>query len=155
MVQLPMLEHALPSNQLQIQRAIGRVMEDGHTQSIGMFGLAFKDGTDDLRESPMVTMAEFFLGKGRRLTIYDPTLKMGRILGTNRTFALQAIPHLENILVEDPAQVVKKSDTVLVTRHFKEMDWRGLPWQKSHRILDLVGVDAVKNLGCRYDGLYW
>lgn len=97
-VELPLLNSVLPSNQLQIQRALDLILATGKAR-VGMLGLAFKAQTDDVRSSPMVLLAEQLLGKGIRVTIHDPQLSLGRVFGENRAFLEQHIPHIASLLV--------------------------------------------------------
>ena len=94
---LPLLESALPSNEQHLKRAIGRVL-DLPAGRIGVIGLAFKEDTDDLRESPVVALLEQLIGKGRDLRVYDPQIRLDTIYGTNRTFLLDSIPHIGRLL---------------------------------------------------------
>ena len=97
---LPMIEGILPSNRLQIERAIAAVLQSG-VRRIGLHGIAFKPGTDDLRESPLVELAERLLGKGMKLVCYDSHVQMARLLGGNRSYIEKVLPHLGEILTDD------------------------------------------------------
>ena len=99
-LRLPMLEHMLPSNQHQIARALEMVLQTG-AKRIGFYGIAFKTGTDDLRESPLVELAERLLGKGRDLVIYDPKVQMARLIGGNKSFVERKFPHLAQFLTDE------------------------------------------------------
>ena len=112
---LPLLESALPSNREHLARAIDKVMTTG-AQRIGVFGLSFKENTDDLRESPAVTMLEQLIGKGRDLKVYDPHISMENIYGANRNFVLNHIPHIGRLLEADFASVAAWSECLLVTQ---------------------------------------
>src|SRR5690606_17553247 len=90
--ELPMRSHINPSNAAHIEHAVNKVLASGR-RSVGMIGLSFKDGTDDLRESPMVILAERILGKGLPLTVYDPRVNVARLIGANRRFIEDSIPH--------------------------------------------------------------
>ncbi len=94
---LPLLTSALPSNEQHLKRAIDRVL-DLPAVRIGVIGLAFKEDTDDLRESPVVALLEQLIGKGRDLRVYDPQIRMDTIYGANRTFLLESIPHIGRLL---------------------------------------------------------
>ncbi len=95
---LPLLESVLPSNESHLRRAIQSVL-DLPAGRIGVFGLAFKENTDDLRESPVVTLLEHLIGKGREVRVFDPHIRMEEIYGSNRNFALSAIPHIEKLML--------------------------------------------------------
>ncbi len=99
-LKLPLLESALPSNERHLDRAIRAVL-DLPAGRIGVIGLAFKENTDDLRESPVVTLLESLIGKGREVRVFDPHIRMDSIHGSNRNFILNAIPHIGRLL--DPS----------------------------------------------------
>jgi GDP-mannose 6-dehydrogenase len=96
-VRLPLLESVLPSNEQHLARAVRQVL-DLPAGRIGVFGLAFKENTDDLRESPVVALLETLLGKGRQLRVYDPQIRLEEIYGSNQQFVLNAIPHIGRLL---------------------------------------------------------
>jgi len=134
---LPLLESALPSNEQQLKRAIDAVL-DLPAQRIGVIGLAFKEDTDDLRESPVVSMLEHLIGKGREVRVFDPHIRLDAIYGSNRNFILDSIPHIGRLLdnsLEETLRwaqhlvVVQKQDAVTGER----IQGCGLP------VLDLVG----------------
>src|SRR2546427_956218 len=92
-VELPMLGSVLASNRVQIEHAIAKVLASGKRR-VGMIGLSFKTGTDDLRESPLVLIAQQFIGKGLNLLVYDPEVHLSQLLGANRRFIEQHLPHI-------------------------------------------------------------
>jgi GDP-mannose 6-dehydrogenase len=96
-LKLPLMESVLPSNESHLQRSIQAALALPATR-IGIYGLAFKENTDDLRESPIVTLIEHLLGKGRELRVFDPHIQIDQIYGTNRNFVLNAIPHIGKLL---------------------------------------------------------
>jgi GDP-mannose 6-dehydrogenase len=95
---LPMLASVLPSNESHLERGIAEVLDLPANAKIGIFGLAFKENTDDLRESPVVALIERLIGKGRDLRIFDPHIQLDQIYGSNRNFVLNAIPHIGKLL---------------------------------------------------------
>jgi GDP-mannose 6-dehydrogenase len=97
-ISLPMLASVLPSNESHLERGIAEVLELPSNARIGVFGLAFKENTDDLRESPVVVLIERLIGKGRDLRIFDPHIQLDQIYGSNRNFVLNAIPHIGRLL---------------------------------------------------------
>jgi GDP-mannose 6-dehydrogenase len=111
-VDLPLLFSILPSNQSHAERAMARVLELGRRR-VGLYGLAFKGGTDDLRESPMVELAERLVGKGFRLQIYDPNVALSRLIGANRSFIDERLPHLAELMTDDADVVAQESDIVI------------------------------------------
>ncbi|MEO7651859.1 MAG: UDP binding domain-containing protein, partial [Bryobacteraceae bacterium] len=96
-LKLPLLESVLPANDQHLRRSMQRVM-DIPAKRIGVFGLAFKENTDDLRESPVVTLLEYLIGKGRDIQVFDPHIRLDHIHGSNRNFLLSVIPHIERLL---------------------------------------------------------
>jgi GDP-mannose 6-dehydrogenase len=112
---LPLIESTLPSNDEHLSRAIDTALELPAGR-IGLFGLAFKENTDDLRESPVVALAERLLGKGRDVKIFDPHIKMDQIYGTNRSFVLSAIPHIGKLMVGRVEELLEWAEYVVVTQ---------------------------------------
>jgi GDP-mannose 6-dehydrogenase len=96
---LPLLESVLPANDAHLRRAIQMVLDLGPAAKIGVFGLAFKENTDDLRESPVVTLLETLIGKGHAVRVYDPHIQLDQIYGSNRNFLLSSIPHIGRLMV--------------------------------------------------------
>jgi GDP-mannose 6-dehydrogenase len=94
---LPLLDSTLASNQQHLKRAIDAVL-DLPAQRIGVIGLAFKENTDDLRESPVVTLLEQLIGKGRDVRVFDPHIRLDSIYGSNKNFILETIPHIGRLL---------------------------------------------------------
>lgn len=150
---LPMLHGVLESNRVQIDSLLRRVISP-QRPTVGLVGLAFKEGTDDVRESPMVTVVEQLCGKGHRVVIYDGCLSLGTLVGRNRSFALQAIPHLAELLTQDLQRVVDESDIVLVSHRLQPEMWRQIRWRAGARVIDLVNVPELHDAP-GYEGLYW
>ena len=112
---LPLLEAVLPSNARHIERSIQQVMDLKSTH-VGVFGLAFKENTDDLRESPVVSCIEHWIGKGKDLRIFDPHIQMSSIYGANRNFILHAIPHIEKLMVAGLEEMLSWCGTVVLAQ---------------------------------------
>src|SRR5437016_429626 len=112
-VELPMHAGMMQSNRLHIEHAISKVLASGKRR-IGMIGLSFKTGTDDLRESPLVLMAEHFIGKGLALQVYDPEVHLSRLLGANLRFIERHVPHIGSLLRSDLEPVIAESDLLVV-----------------------------------------
>jgi GDP-mannose 6-dehydrogenase len=137
-LKLPLLESVLPSNQAHIDRAVRLALElPGHR--LGVFGLAFKENTDDLRESPVVHLLEALIGKGRKVRVYDPHIRLSEIYGSNQQYVLAAIPHIGNLLDEELEAMLEGADHVLITQKpTAEMSGR---LEKSGKpLVDLVGA---------------
>jgi GDP-mannose 6-dehydrogenase len=114
-LQLPLLEAVLPSNDRHLSRAIQAVL-DLPARRIGVFGLAFKENTDDLRESPVVAMLEQFLGKGRDVRVYDPHIQLDQIYGSNQRFILEAIPHIGRLMVGSLDELLRWAEHMVVAQ---------------------------------------
>lgn len=112
---LPLLESVLPSNDEHLARAISAVL-DLPSKRIGVIGLAFKENTDDLRESPVVSMLEQLIGKGRDVRVYDPHIQLDAIYGSNRNFILQTIPHIGRLMASDLQSVLSWADHLVVAQ---------------------------------------
>ncbi len=112
-IRIPLLDALLPSNEEHLRRGVRLVQEAG-VRKLGLVGLSFKAGTDDLRESPLVILAETLLGKGFDLRIYDPGVMVGGLRGTNRSYVDQHLPHLADLLVADPAALLTHAELLVL-----------------------------------------
>lgn len=121
-VALPMLGAVLDSNQSHLQRAIEQVLTLP-VERLGVFGLAFKENTDDLRESPVVTLLEHLIGKGRQLRVWDPHIRLDAIYGSNRNFILNAIPHIGQLVVPSLEEMLAWAQVVIITQQ-PSAEWR-------------------------------
>ena len=123
-LRLNMLSSVLSSNESHLKRALKMVRDHGQ-KKIGLVGLSFKNGTDDLRESPMVEMVETLTGWGYSVKIYDPNVSVGRLRGRNLAYIDRTLPHLAQMLVTEPAMLLEHAETVvLCTDVADEHDWR-------------------------------
>jgi GDP-mannose 6-dehydrogenase len=114
-LKLPLLESALPSNEQHLKRAIDAVLELP-AQRVGVIGLAFKEDTDDLRESPVVTLLEQLIGKGRAVRVFDPQIRLDAIYGSNRNFLLETIPHIGRLLTGSLDEILGWADHLVVAQ---------------------------------------
>ena len=114
-LKLPLLETVLPSNEEHLRRAVRKVL-DVPAERVGVFGLAFKENTDDLRESPVVSLLEQLIGKGRHLRVFDPHIRLEDIYGSNQRFLLEAIPHIGNLLDSDLANTLAWAQHLVITQ---------------------------------------
>jgi GDP-mannose 6-dehydrogenase len=152
---LPVIQAILGSNQLQIQHALDQVMESGRKR-IGLLGFSFKAGTDDLRESPIVVLAEALLGKGYDLRIYDKNVSIARLVGANKEYINKQIPHLSSLLCDTIDEVLDKSDVIVVGNGAPEFSDALKKTRPDHVIVDLVRVktDPAEIPG-QYQGICW
>lgn len=154
-VEAPLIESVMRSNAAQVQRAIDEVVELGRKR-IGLLGFSFKAGTDDLRESPMVILAEALLGKGFQLKIYDRNVSLARLVGANRRYIEEQIPHLSSLLCETTAEVVGGSDVIVVGNPADEFSEAVLACQAGQVVLDLVRLPIQQaDLKAEYRGIGW
>ncbi|MDY0066230.1 MAG: nucleotide sugar dehydrogenase [Steroidobacteraceae bacterium] len=154
-VELPMLGAILPSNAAHIEQAIERVLASGR-RSVGMVGLSFKAGTDDLRESPMVVMAERFIGKGLNLRIYDPAVNIARLIGANRRFIEESIPHIASLMTDDLRSLVRDAEVLVVGMKSPEtLLALAEHTRPSQLLLDVAGLADRGAHRAQYQGVCW
>lgn len=153
-VELPMLTSVLLSNDHHLRRAIDWVV-NANVRSAALFGLSFKAGTDDLRESPYVELAEWLLGKGLTLRLFDPSVHPERLRGTNQSYVERHLPHLSRLLVQSPSEALQGTDCAIVAVGDDGVR-DALIEQPPRMILDLSGllgseVEALPG----YRGIAW
>ena len=112
-VSTPVLSAVVQSNKAQIVRGIDAVLQT-RKRKVGVVGLAFKSNTDDLRESPMVTLVETLIGKGCDVKIFDPNVVMARLKGANRRYIEEEIPHVSSLLCDTPECLVEHADVLVI-----------------------------------------
>jgi len=150
---LPVLNAIIPSNQRQVHKAIEMIIGKGK-RKVGILGFAFKAGTDDLRESPIVDVIEHLIGKGYELKLYDKNVNLAALTGANRDFILNHIPHISRLMVENMAEVLDFAETLVIGNNAEE--FRSVPGNLRHEqvVVDLVRVDEQVS-GGQYDGICW
>jgi GDP-mannose 6-dehydrogenase len=154
-VEIPMLAGVLRSNKIHTDHAINEVLATGK-KKIGMIGLSFKSGTDDLRESPMVTITEQFIGKGLDLSIYDPEVNLSRLLGANKKYINESIPHIGELMVDDCEDMINSSEVVIVGLNDKELiEIIQKTVRPDQIVFDLVNFPDHDKLDCDYRGVCW
>jgi GDP-mannose 6-dehydrogenase len=115
----PVLSAILPSNEAQIRRGVEAVMQ-ARRRRVGVVGLSFKPGTDDLRESPLVTLVETLLGKGCDVRVLDPSVSLARLVGANRRYIEEEIPHIASLMCEDVAALLRHAEVVVIGNGSRE-----------------------------------
>ena len=153
-VETPLLAGVAQSNQLQIQRAIDFVIESG-AKRVGMLGLTFKPGTDDLRESPLVRLCEALIGKGINLSIYDPNLVLGNLVGANKAYIDEQIPHIGKLLCGSFDELIERNETIVVGNRYDELKSRLSSLNGCMRVLDLVHVFETDRTPESFRGICW
>lgn len=152
-VQTPVLEQISRSNELQIRKGAQMVLRTGK-RSIAILGLSFKAGTDDLRESPVVALAEQLLGKGKTIAIYDRNVCLQRLVGRNRAYIESQIPHISRLLKDSPEAAIRDSEVVVIGT--KEDEFRELATKADGRIvIDLVRLLEPEEAPRDYAGIAW
>lgn len=147
---LPVLESILPSNEEHLRSCIQMVTETDKRR-IGLVGLSFKAGTDDLRESPAVELAERLIGKGRDVRIYEPSIAPGRLHGTNLDFIEKSIPHIWKLLVGSLDELLQHSEAVVVMQQLKAEDVRYFSTMRPDQVcIDLVRTLTAAEVGGEY-----
>ncbi len=154
-VAAPLLAAVLPGNDAIIERAFRAVVAHPR-QPVALFGLAFKPGTDDLRESPFVRLAERLIGRGYDLRIFDRSVKLAALLGANRAYIEREIPHLERLMLASPAEALAGARLVVVGHLGAEDRAALLAGLDGHVVIDLADIPALRgHPGIAYAGLCW
>ncbi len=153
-LQLPILTSILPSNEMQISRGLQLILKTGHTR-VGILGFSFKAGTDDLRESPLIEVIERLIGKGYDLRIYDKNVNIASLVGANRDFILNRIPHISKLMVGDIDTVLNHAETVVIGN--KDPDFSKVPerLRKGQMLVDFVRIIEKGSENGNYDGICW
>ncbi len=151
----PFLGQLMPSNYAVVDRAFEMIAAQGR-QKVTLYGLAFKPGTDDLRESPFVLLAERLIGRGFELSIFDRFVQVARLIGSNKTYIDREIPHLEKLLVDDPAKAAEGAGIIVAGHIAREDRPAMLGALNSQYVLDLAGIAELRaHPSIRYQGFCW
>jgi GDP-mannose 6-dehydrogenase len=154
-VEAPVLLSILPSNRLQIERAVNMVLQTGKKR-VGVLGFSFKAGTDDLRESPMVTLIETLIGKGLQLAIYDRDVSLARLFGANKQYIEREIPHISQLMRNNIDEVLNESDVLVIGNKAKEFRAIEGKVRKDQILIDLVRLfDKPIGEDGLYQGICW
>jgi GDP-mannose 6-dehydrogenase len=154
-LEVPVLQAILYSNELQAHRGVEMVVRTGKKR-IGILGLSFKAGTDDLRESPMVYLVETLLGKGYDIKIYDENVSLARLMGANKEYIERVIPHISSLMSTSLEEVVEHAEVLVISNRgktFSEVIARSF---NGHHIIDLVRIAPdLESAGEGYQGISW
>lgn len=154
-LELPVLESILHSNSKQVDIAYRMIAKTGE-KKVGMLGLSFKPDTDDLRESPMVDLAEKLIGKGYDVTIYDEEVSLARIFGANKQYIEQVIPHISSLIVENLRDLVKRSEILVIAKKSKACTEILEYLPPKTKIIDLARISGHELLkDVEYEGICW
>ena len=153
-LQLPILSSILPSNELQVSRGLQMIMNKGNMR-VGVLGFSFKAGTDDLRESPIIEVIERLIGKGYDLCIYDKNVNIASLVGANRDFILNHIPHISRLMVDNAETVLKHGQTIVIGNNdpeFKQVPGR---LHEGQHLVDFVRIIEGRSSNGKYEGICW
>ncbi|MDD3803243.1 MAG: nucleotide sugar dehydrogenase [bacterium] len=154
-VDIPVVENIMTSNELQIEWAFQTIIKE-KSPKVGVFGISFKNGTDDLRESPAVLLVERLLGKGKEVLIYDENVHLANIMGTNKEYVEKEIKHISSLMESDPVKMIDKVDIVVIAN--KDNSYREILNNYTGRdivVVDLVNLFPERKSGKNYRGIGW
>ncbi|TPK44128.1 GDP-mannose dehydrogenase, partial [Mesorhizobium sp. B2-5-5] len=153
-VEAPLLKSLLPSNKQQVERALDRLLSYGK-RKIGFLGFSFKAGTDDLRESPYLELIERLVGKGCDIRIFDPNVSLAKLMGANKTYLMNAIPHVTQLMVPSLDEMVMHSDVVVATSRSPEYETVVDKMNADQTLLDMARLPNTNRFAGTYDGINW
>jgi GDP-mannose 6-dehydrogenase len=154
-IKLPLLEAILPSNDRHLDRAVDRVLQTGQ-KKIAVLGLSFKAATDDLRESPQVQLVKRLLGEGREIHIWDDDVCLGRVMGSNRQYIEEVIPHIGSLLSSNLQEVVGTAEAVVVSTRALDKETLRQCLRPDQIVIDLVNLEKSRRLdGSDGSGICW
>jgi GDP-mannose 6-dehydrogenase len=153
-LQLPIITSILHSNEIQVARGLQMIMDKGHLK-VGVLGFSFKAGTDDLRESPVIEVIERLIGKGYDLRIYDRNVNLASLVGANRDYILNHIPHISKLMVPTADAVLDFAETIVVGNN--DPEFKGLVGRlgEAQKVVDFVRITGKESLNGKYDGICW
>jgi len=153
-LELPILNGILPSNELQIARGVRLITERGHKR-VGILGFSFKAGTDDLRESPMIEVIERLIGKGYDVRIFDRNVNLASLVGANRDFILNHIPHISRLMVSSIDAVIDHAQTIVIGNKDPEFQKALGRMHEDQHLVDFVRITDRRSENGKYDGICW
>jgi GDP-mannose 6-dehydrogenase len=163
-LECPLLQAALESNQRQIQRGI-EVVERAGCHKIGVLGLSFKAGTDDVRESPVVPLVETLVGRGYQVSVYDEKVKPEKLIGSNRAFLERELPHIASLMRPSINDVINESEVIVIANSSRAFQEVPRLLRDDQIVIDLVGIakgngevyrrSEIPSKGFRYEGICW
>jgi len=152
-VEVPVIGNIHKTNEIQIQRAVKMIYKFWN-KKLGFLGLSFKEGTDDLRNSPAVAVIEALIGKGCDISIYDKNINVSLLTGTNKEFIESRIPHLSSLMIDDLQKIVDNSDVIIINTKEKEFI-QYLANVQDKVMIDMVRLDKSLLYKPNYMGINW
>jgi GDP-mannose 6-dehydrogenase len=154
-LEIPMLASLLVSNRIHIDHAVDKILKLGRPK-VGMLGLSFKTGTDDLRESPLVLVAKRLIGEGCELRIFDPEVHLSRLMGANRSYIDAHLPHVGSLLCPKIEEMLDPSEVILVGLNQSALSEQLQARVRADQlVIDLVNLPNRDLLRCKYEGACW
>jgi len=155
-LELPLFQSILPSNDAHLDRAVEIVLGTGK-KKIAMLGLSFKAATDDLRESPQVELVKRLIGEGCTLKIWDDNVSLGRLIGSNRQYIEEVIPHIGSLLSSSLEQVLEQAEVVVIGTRGVSTETLNSHLRSTHFVVDLVNLEKSRRptAGTTYEGICW
>jgi GDP-mannose 6-dehydrogenase len=151
---LPIINSIMPSNVRQIEQGLKMIIARGK-KKVGILGFAFKAGTDDLRESPIVELIERLLGKGYDIKVYDRNVNLAKLMGANRDYILNHIPHISRVMTESIEEVLTHAETLVIGNKAPEFQGIMESLRKDQVVIDLVGCMDKRSQTGKYEGICW
>jgi len=153
-LELPILTSILRSNEMQVSRGLQLITERGN-KKVGILGFSFKAGTDDLRESPVIEVIERLLGKGYDLRIYDKNVRIASLVGANRDFILNRIPHISRLMVDHVDAVLDFAQTIVIGNRDPEFATVPDKLHDGQSVVDFIRISNSTSVNGKYDGICW
>jgi len=153
-VDSPLLAAVLASNERHIRRGLALVQRSGR-RKVGVLGLSFKAGTDDVRESPIVSMVETLIGRGYQLSIYDEQIELGCLMGANRSFLEREIPHIASLMCSSMKEVVARAEIVILANDNAVFQGIRRLLREDQLLIDLTGIAKHDGGQGGYEGICW
>lgn len=153
-VDAPIIANLMTSNKRLVERGVDWILNTG-AKKIAFLGFSFKAGTDDLRESPYVTVIEQLIGKGCSIRIFDRNVELARLMGANREYLYHVIPHIADLMVGSLDEVLDGAEVIVTTAHAPEYIHAIETIRPEQRLLDFARIPGSEKLGDRYDGFHW
>ena len=153
-VEVPVLSSIMQSNRLQVERALEMILRTGK-RKVGVLGFSFKAGTDDLRESPMVSLIEALIGKGIQLDIYDRDVSLARLFGANKEYIEREIPHISQLMRANISEVLEAAEVLVIGNKAEEFHQIESQLRSDQTVIDLVRLFDGRQTEGSYQGICW
>jgi len=153
-IDVPVISSIMHSNERQVKTGLSMITEK-RNKKVGFLGFSFKAGTDDLRESPMVEVIESLLGKGYDIRLYDRNVKVASLIGANKNYILNTIPHISSLMVDSIETVLEHAETIVIGNNSEEFRDILSMTKDNQVVVDLVRISSQRSVKGKYDGICW